>query len=245
MIKFKNYFFGLLPVDFLLRDTYKELDPTPEIINNTTRNRGLLERYLELFGEDIDESLIPMIEQIIDIIDPLTYRNGSNPELLRLLNANYGMTPDVGNQRHQSDLLQAIMGILSMRGTFLGLKRFFRVLGFYVNYSPLPGGGVYRYDMGATEEDPPIEYDSGAFYDVISKEDQELTITIWRLKEEFDIYNQPIPLPADVLKRYIAICNDFLLPANLRMTRIVQSYETSYDPITGKYTLGYVTSLTI
>lgn len=68
---FRDYLFSLLPSYFKDNDSY--VDPKGE---------GLLERYLRLFGDEIDEGIYPFITNFLDIIYGGASTSGTGPVIL-------------------------------------------------------------------------------------------------------------------------------------------------------------------
>ncbi|MAO08033.1 MAG: hypothetical protein CL596_04900 [Alteromonas sp.] len=136
---FKNWFFDLLPRYFKENDSYKN-----------PQGHGLLERYLTIFGEDLDYNVIPKIELYLDIIDASI----CDEKYLIHLSDSLGNPPDVFKDTEiYRNLLQYIVTFYKIKGTIKSYKLFFAILGFDVEVEELP------------HQDDDVFYDSGAIYD--------------------------------------------------------------------------------
>lgn len=115
---FKDYMFSLLPWYFKKNDTFKDND-----------NKGLLERYLSIFGQEIDEEIIPKIECYMNII----VAQECESRFLIHLSDVLGNPPDVFNNETQyRNLLAYIVSIYKIKGTKAAYELFFGLLGFTI-----------------------------------------------------------------------------------------------------------------
>ena len=122
------FLFNNLPIRYKIDDTYKD--------NN---DRGLLERYLEIFGLEVDEEITPLIQNYINNVDPTL----ADEKFLNYLAYTLGNPPDMWNDPVKyAKLLRYIMSVYKVKGTILSYQLFFALLGFSVS--------VVEY--------PPIEY---------------------------------------------------------------------------------------
>ncbi len=125
---FQNWLFAKLPLYFKLNDTYKDVD-----------DRGLLERYLEIFGLELDNNLKPQIDNYLDIIDPFT----TDPKFLTDLGYTLGSPPDLlGDPDNYAKLLAYIISVYKIKGTARAYQLLFSLLGFNVS--------IIEYDPSAT-----------------------------------------------------------------------------------------------
>jgi len=116
--QFKNFFFDQLPLYFLRNDSYKD-----------SSGRGLLERYLEIFGLEVDEKIKPLIDNYLNIIDPLTV----TPKHLYHLAYSLGNPPDIfKDPARYAKLLSYIVTIYKIKGTRESYRLFFALMGFNV-----------------------------------------------------------------------------------------------------------------
>lgn len=146
-VEFKSYLFGLLPYYFKSEDSYKD--------NN---GEGLLERYLSIFGAEIDEEVIPSIRCYLNIIDAEICEE----RFLTPLSDSLGNPPDVFQDvEAYRNLLSYIASFYKIKGTKESYELFFGILGYDVILDEIvpPFAAVEatlgdRYDLG-----PELQYD--------------------------------------------------------------------------------------
>lgn len=140
-VYFKNFMFSLLPWYFRKEDTYKDHE-----------NKGLLERYISIFGHEIDEEIIPKIECYLNII----VAQDCESKFLIHLSDVLGNPPDVfNNEPNYRNLLTYIVSIYKIKGTIGAYELFFGLLGFdieLVEIEPINPESQYdnlgQYDTG-------------------------------------------------------------------------------------------------
>lgn len=117
---FQTFFFDKLPLYFLQNDTYKDQN-----------GRGLLERYLEIFGLELENKIKPLADDYLDIIDPSTV----TAKHLSHLAYSLGNPPDMfqNNPTQYAKLLQHVVSIYKIKGTAQSYKLFFSLMGFNVS----------------------------------------------------------------------------------------------------------------
>lgn len=121
---FQKFLFRQLPLYFKVKDTYKD--------NN---DRGLLERYLEIFGVEIDDEIKPQIDNYLSIINPFE----TDAKFLTTLGYTLGSPPDLLNDDAKyAKLLAYIISIYKIKGTAKSYESLFALLGFLVTISELP-----------------------------------------------------------------------------------------------------------
>lgn len=120
----RYFFFGQLPLYYKVNDTYKDVD-----------DRGLLERYLEIFGKEVDDEIFPKIENYLDIIIPL-----ETPEqYLTALGFTLGSPPDLLNDPNlYAKVLAYIIQIYKIKGTARAFELLFQLLGYSITVVELP-----------------------------------------------------------------------------------------------------------
>lgn len=138
---FQNFFFGQLPVYYKIKDTYKDAN-----------DRGLLERYLEIFGLELNEDIIPLVDDYLNIVDPL---NLPDPKYLTTLGYTLGSPPDllVGQPDSYAKLLAYIINIYKIKGTARSYELLFSLLGFNVTIIELPPDVPLFMDEGNIMDD--------------------------------------------------------------------------------------------
>jgi hypothetical protein len=132
-MNFANFFFKQLPSFFKRNDTYKD-----------SSGKGLLERYLEIFGEELDAEVVPLIENYIKNVNP----EEVIPKYLTHLAYTVGNPPDLlGDPNKYAKLLKHILTYYKVKGTKKGYEIFFALLGWNVTVIELPPL-AYRFDVG-------------------------------------------------------------------------------------------------
>ncbi len=142
---FKTFLFGRFPSYFKREDTYKDVN-----------DKGLLERFLENFGDELDDEVTSDIENYLDIVDPLI----APEKFINLIAYTLGNPPDVFNNVTQyRSILSNIMAIYKVKGTLASYEVFFTMLGYdLLVITELPEVNTY-YDTGEL-------YDDTEFYDL-------------------------------------------------------------------------------
>lgn len=126
MSYFKDWFFNKLPNYYHANDSFKDED-----------GKGLLQRYLENIGEDIDDNIVPFIDNLLDILDPTKQAN-NNYKFLNHLAYTVGSPPDIflgdpAQAAKYAKLLSHIVSIYKIKGTKKSFVSFFALLGYTVN----------------------------------------------------------------------------------------------------------------
>lgn len=148
-IRFRRFLFSLFPQYFIENDTYKN-----------TEDEGLLERYMSVFGYELDMEVIPTLGCYLEIIDAQI----SDKKYLVHIADIFGNPPDIfKDETIYRNLLTYIIPIYKIKGTKGAYELFFSILGFGVNLIEIPILDVTStYDLGG-------EYDTGeenALYDI-------------------------------------------------------------------------------
>lgn len=190
MIIFEQYIPDILPEYFRENDSYKD-----------GSGKGFLIRFLEIFGQELDEQFYPNIEGVIDLHDvfntPTAY--------LEYLGYLMGNLPDiiVNNEHDYRNLLSYIVSIYQIKGTIQSYKSMFFLLGSDTTINEL-ATTTKGYDDGTSLYDL-----AGILYDetCVPCSDYEIILT-----------NGPL-LTADIFLKIKEIV--FLLePINAILTRI-------------------------
>lgn len=169
-----NIFFKKLSTYFHINDTYKD-----------ENDEGLLERYLSIFGEELDTVVLPLIENFIKIKNPIESQDFLN-EIVDPTNVDHGKFLDhiayaFGNPpdpTEEDDLYRKILSFVislnKIRGTHKAISVWGNLLGL---------------TLRIIEIDPvQIKYDSGYQYD------SELTTEI---SAEQIVYDTECPTCSD------------------------------------------------
>ena len=139
MILFKTFLFDKLPTYFRRNDSYKDFS-----------NRGLLERYLEIFGDELDEDIIPEIENVLDILDAQI----APSKFLTHLSDTLGNPPDLFiNEPQYRNILTFIVDFYKIKGTKQGYEFFFGLFGFTIVITELAYNEAY-YDNNELYDTP-------------------------------------------------------------------------------------------
>lgn len=138
MFSLKSYIFGNLFGHY-----YK--------VNDTNKDgaaKGTLERFIETFGEYLDENTIIDLEKVIDIVDSTT----TPSQLLSHISDTLGNPPDLFlDEGIYRNILQYILSVYKIKGTEESYQLLFSMMGFNVILVQNPTVAAI--------------YDSGLFYD--------------------------------------------------------------------------------
>lgn len=146
---FIKHLWNKLPKYFKENDSYKESDPSQE-------GRGLLERYLLTFEEELTEDIYNFIGTFLNIIDPTI----APDKYLPLIAYTLGNPVDInGDKATYRKILQYAVAIYKIKGTIPSYELLFNLLGLDVDIIEYPNP-------------PTIRFDQGFLYDVGNKYDQ-------------------------------------------------------------------------
>lgn len=145
MIALKDYVINLLPDYIIDHDSYKDSD-----------GKGFVQRYLEIFGAELDEQYYPLIEQIIDNVDP---RQVLKADYLDYISVMIGDTPTIAlTDDNYKNLLTFIISLYKAKGTHRSYD-----YGFYMLKMEAT---VNEIDEVANTYDDTISYDADFNYDI-------------------------------------------------------------------------------
>jgi hypothetical protein len=156
-----NWLFSKLPQYFKSNDSYKDVN-----------DEGLLERYLQIFCEEVDENISPYIDDLLSITDASAL-NGitrDNPtELLTHISWLFGNPPDIGTGESYSGdeeeyiiLIRYIRQILQTKGTTQCLIYFLAIYGYEIDTLTESAANATIYDKTPTAD----SYDDSGVYDI-------------------------------------------------------------------------------
>jgi phage tail-like protein len=201
MILFKNFIFNKLPTYFRRNDSYKD-----------SNDRGLLERYLEIFGDELDQEIIPEIENVLDILDAQI----ASTRFLTHLSDTLGNPPDINIIEPQyRNILSFIVDFYKIKGTKQGYEFFFGLFGYSLVITELPYHEAF--------------YDNGEFYDTpnalgdYTYDNQCPTCSCYTIQfiNKKDINGNIAPItPTDIANLYASI--DFCEPINAVLCSLLQ-----------------------
>ncbi len=160
-----NFLFRKLPRYFKENDSYKD-----------GNDEGLLERYLEIFCQEIDEKISPYLDDIPKLWDATELPNivsESGSLLAEHIAQLFGNPPDIGNTTHYTPgpdaeetylkLLRYIRQILQTKGTVKSIELFLALYGYEISSITEATPADIMYDNTPT----PNIYDStGVTYDI-------------------------------------------------------------------------------
>ncbi len=158
MATFKDFLKSLFPRYYYENDTYKDIS-----------GKGLLERFMEVFGDRLDEVTKPDIDDYL--INILRVHDDDFTESILALNPalaadkflkhyayTLGNPPSITDNDTYRELLRYILPILKVKGTLLSFQVYFRMMGYDVEIIEYRCPPVVRYDEN-------FIYDSGVNYD--------------------------------------------------------------------------------
>jgi hypothetical protein len=115
---FRDWIFNRFPYFYKAEDTYKD-----------GAGEGLWERYCRNYGLELDEEIVPELEDYLDILEPLT----TDSKFLNHIAYRLGNPPDIFNDESiYRRLLTIVFSIYKIRGTSRSYELLFALLGFSV-----------------------------------------------------------------------------------------------------------------
>lgn len=122
--RFKKWFRDIIPLHIKILDSYKNAE-----------DEGLYERYMSLFGDNIDSDIMPEINCYLNIIDASI----TDEKYLNHISDVLGNPPDVFKNINQyRNLLSYIVSVYKIKGTKDAYSLFFGILGFNVQLIEIP-----------------------------------------------------------------------------------------------------------
>lgn len=169
-----DFLFKLLPDYFKQNDSYKD-----------KYNKGILERYMNLFGDELDMYVVPYIECVTEINNPKI----AEEKFLDHIADSWGSPSDLflSTDRYRN-LLKTILSVYKSKGTTNHVKNIFNLFGYDLVITKLPVNRDYYY------YDSDNLYDSGGTYDELE------CLPCWRYSatiEENDIHDTLSPDATD------------------------------------------------
>lgn len=140
-----DYLFKLLPDYFKQNDSYK---------NNF--NKGILERYMDIFGNELDAWVVPYIECVMDINNPQV----AQEKFLDHISDSWGSPSDLflSTDRYRNQL-KTILSLHKSKGTLGQVTNMFYLFGYDLVIERIPTDSTYYY------YDTEANYDEGGVYD--------------------------------------------------------------------------------
>jgi hypothetical protein len=169
MVFFKNFLFNQFSDYFHREDTYKN-----------SEGEGLLQRYTQIFGDELDEQIIPSIEDFYKNLDVLN----CDEQTLKYLSDFLGTPPDLFlNTDIYRKILSNIISIYKIKGTVQSYEIFFKLMGFNIIIEDEEFRSFNRYDTN-------LRYDSGLVYDAGCKKCYQYSITFSSIDNPLEPINQ-------------------------------------------------------
>jgi len=138
-----EYIIDLLPDYIIDEDSLKD-----------GQQKGFIQRYMEIFGLELDEFYYSQVTEVTDQIDPFTAR----VEMLEYIGFTLGDIPNLTNsEAAYRRFLSHIISIYKIKGTIRSFEAILYTLGVDTIVTEIVPGGIL-YDNGIT-------YDSGQQYD--------------------------------------------------------------------------------
>lgn len=145
---FKNWIFNQLPKYHQINDSYKDINQD-----------GLLKRFLQVPGLELDENIIPFIDNFLSLIDFVN----CDEKYLPLIGSILGYPPSLdGTSETYRKLLAYVVAIYKIKGTLQSFQILFNLLGLSVIIvEDTPGNGIH-YDQTNVKYDntPMQQYDT-------------------------------------------------------------------------------------
>lgn len=155
----KTFLFSLFPEYYQEKDTYKD-----------SNNQGLLERYLESLGEELDNTTIPALQNFQDLF---TVTNTPN-NLLPFLGSTLGFPPNLNNDiLVYKKVLKYAVAIYKIKGTPASYNLLFNLLNLSCNLTLLPSPNYNLHDNEVLCDTP------GTIYDTVCNPCKEYNLTYW------------------------------------------------------------------
>jgi len=216
MVNFTNWIFDRFPRRFKIEDSYKDAD-----------GKGLLERMMGVIGDELDEEIIPLIEDYQVQQNPIT----CDSKFINLIAFFYGNPPSpLSYEDLYRKLLSKITEVNKIKGTEASYVLFFKLIGLDVAVREVPLVD-YRYDKDNIRYDnnEHLRYDmncppcSGYYLDILDHDN---------LYPEF-IHNPIDPEIFKLLMSMIRYCE----PINARLIEV--TYDDTPLYLGGSYDIDY------
>lgn len=150
MVIFKNYIRNCLPDYILVNDSYKDVN-----------GLGFVSRYMQIFGEELDEYYYPQISNLENNFSPL---NVTDPRYLDYYAAVLGDVPRfLSDDSEFARFLTYLVSIYKVKGTKKSYEALLTTLGFSsVNViEPPQVDNSYDAQPPLLYDDPDVFYDDG------------------------------------------------------------------------------------
>lgn len=178
MIFLKEYVISLVDDYILSSDSYKDVN-----------GKGFVQRYLEIFGAELDEYYYPLIEGLENEWNPLTVTNTGYLDYIAFL---LGDIPNIATDTESyRRVLTYIVSIYKIKGTLKSIYAILYPLKVVVT-------DIVELDPGAVQYDTGLTYDDGHLYDnncpQCSEFDLEVTSVLALTTELYNKILDTLPL---------------------------------------------------
>lgn len=210
-MEFKDWFFKQFP------EYHQNSD-----VNKNSQGEGTFQRYLQGFGLELDNEIMPYIHNFMDIVDIEKCDDKFLPLIATLLGNPPSFGPEADLYRK---VLSYALAIYKVKGTKLSYKIFLGILGLTISIIEEEPARKTIYD-----EVPPAKYDTGKKYDSACANCSNYWIT-------YNLGNEPVD-PELLVKAQKVIC--FLQPIHARFQGWVYSItinDTYTDPLGDEFNL--------
>lgn len=217
MIEIENFLWSKIPDDLADQDSYKD-----------DEGKGLLERTLSVYEEELQQELIIPLENFAIELSPET----ASDKFLTELAFTLGNPPDVmGGVETYRKVLTNIISIYKIKGTIPSYRRFFNLFGLgCIIVEHLPPD--HNYDEGSVydedDEDLEMPYDQNQF------NVGYLEYSLWYYNL---IGSTTAPLTEDLENRLKQAVIDLLQPIDCQLRvfeylpELPENYESSLDAV--------------
>lgn len=217
----KEYVKNKLPNYIIDNDSYKDIN-----------GKGFVERYLEIFGAELDDEYLPELEGIINQKNPQL----TNADFLDYIAGQLGDLPNISKDTaHYRNILSFIVSIWAIKGTIKSYKSILYSLGLYnttITEIPL---------VTVAYDDPAVSYDAAELfqYDTSCQTCSEYIINTTGPTLTVDIYQQLLNLvelvePINAKLKHIVYNGDIVTQLYITVTVDENGdlvYENINDPL--------------
>ena len=194
---FQDYIFSLFPARFKRDDTYKDIN-----------GLGVFERYVRAFGYELDEDIVPYIEDAMDVTNALI----CDEKFLNHISDSIGNPPDIflDNTMYRK-LLAYAFTLYKIKGTIESYNLLFSLLGINVVITEFPQ------EFSLWDE---LLYDED-FYDIECLSCAEYSLGLSSVLDDCSVPTiTTIPTTTmDIITEII----EFLQPINARLRELYQT----------------------
>lgn len=172
-----------------------------------SQGKGLFQRYLSIFGLELDQQIIPAIEGFLDELDP----NTAADAMLTNISWSVGSPDDIMNDTQlYRNLLVQIISIYQIKGTFRSYQYLFAIFGLGVQITE-KYLGANQYDAGNQFDDGVMIYDD----DPCSKNCVHYDLCYYNLPD-----HTLAPLSSDLQAKFRSMITSILEPHSAELDNL-------------------------